>query len=121
MALAGELHPLAKLTEQAAHDIVWRYGQGGNTYESLALEYGIALGTVSALLRGHTWRHVTGGEAVQAPIRPLATHCQHDHEFTPETTIWVVREDRPRPTRLCRTCHNKRQAASKRRKRGNFR
>ncbi len=121
MALSGHLHPNSKLTDDIVEDIVWRYAQGGNTYMSLANEYGVESGTVGAILQGRTWRHITGGVPVKAPPRPLSTHCAEGHEFTPENTIWRQQDDKPRPTRQCRKCSNIAHNANARSKRGNFR
>lgn len=121
MALGGHLHPHAKLDDDKVEDIVWRYKQGGNTYMSLANEFDVEAATIGAILRGKTWRHVTGGVPVQAPPRPLATHCAREHEFTPENTIWRTQEGRPRPTRHCRKCQNAAHNARRKRKRGNYR
>lgn len=118
---SGHLHPNAKLNDDIVEDIIWRYQDGGNTYLSLAEEYGVEVGTVSKILRGHTWKHVTGGVPVTAPPRLRVTHCVKGHEYTPENTVWRSRADRPNPSRDCRKCVNKRKSSYRKRKRGNFR
>lgn len=123
MVLRGTEHPKAKLTPQAVADIYWRYEQGGNTYLSLADEYGVDGGTISNILRGKTWKSVTGGRRAVKPPVGLATHCAAGHEMTPENTHWrPKRDDRPNPHRECRACKRKSLNTGRRRRRsGNYR
>ena len=51
-------HPKHKLTEDAVRDIRQRYAQGGTSIPKLCREFGVANGTVQAILEGKTWRHV---------------------------------------------------------------
>lgn len=120
-ALSGELHHKAKLQEWQVWDIVWRYANGGCTYLSLATEYGVENGTISAILRGRTWKHVTGGVPVKAPPREPATHCHKGHELTEDNTVIVPRANRPNPSRQCKKCKYARTSAWAKRKRGNYR
>jgi hypothetical protein len=54
MALRGERHPLAKLTDQAAADI-W---SSPLPHRVLAERYGVSKSTFGWIKRGHHWKHV---------------------------------------------------------------
>lgn len=55
----GERHGRAKLTEAQVKEIRSRYGWNSkDTYMSLANEFHVSLGTMSAILNRKTWRHV---------------------------------------------------------------
>jgi len=57
-AAPGETHASAKLTEDDVRAIRARYATGGISQPQLAAEYGVKPETISALLRGLTWKHV---------------------------------------------------------------
>lgn len=102
----GEGHSLAKLTMPEVNEIRVKYAQGGETYFSLAAQYGVDSGTISCIIRGRSWKHLPHTVA-PAPAKPPMTHCIRDHEFTPENTIWKrSRRDRTKMERRCRKCHN---------------
>ncbi len=110
MPKSGHLHHMAKLNDEKVRNIVWRYEQGENTYLSLAIEYDVEVGTISKILRGKTWKHITDGVPVVAPPKPLSTHCAKDHEWTPENTRWERKKNRKKLQRVCRKCDNARHA-----------
>lgn len=104
--LAGEQHSKAKLTEGDVVRLRERYAAGGTSFIKLAAEHGIETSTTRSAIRGETWQHVPGAVTWRVPVRPV-THCLHDHEFTPENTIWrPSRRDKSKRERQCRTCHN---------------
>lgn len=53
---AGEGHPKAKLTWPLVREIRARYASGDGTQRSLAAEYGVTNGAISALLIGRSWK-----------------------------------------------------------------
>jgi hypothetical protein len=53
---AGETHGMAKLTREAVEDIRCRYSTGRVLQRELAEEYGVALMTISNVVRGASWR-----------------------------------------------------------------
>jgi len=55
---SGEGHALAKLTDEDVQKIRRRYAEGQGTYVSLADQYNVSSGTISAIIRGITWRHL---------------------------------------------------------------
>lgn len=57
--LQGEQHPLHKLTAEQVRTIRAGYTPGLVTYAALAAEHGVSKQTISRVLAGHTWRHVT--------------------------------------------------------------
>lgn len=57
----GESNGNSKLTEKGVADIIARLASGERNKE-LAAEYGVKSNTISAILSGRTWRHVTGLE-----------------------------------------------------------
>ena len=63
----GESHPLVKLTAAQVLEVVERRG-AGETCSSIASSLGIANMTVSSIMRGYSWRHLTGIE--RQPKRP---------------------------------------------------
>lgn len=54
----GERHPKAKLTEQQVKELRAEYARGGVTHRQLAARYGMAHGTIGAMLRGTGWSTV---------------------------------------------------------------
>jgi DNA invertase Pin-like site-specific DNA recombinase len=54
----GERHPKARLTSEQIPRIRQTYADGLGTYRSLARDYGVTKGTIQAILRGVSWRHV---------------------------------------------------------------
>jgi hypothetical protein len=48
----GERHPLAKLTDEQALDIIARYQAGGVFQAELAAEYGVSQPAISSIIRG---------------------------------------------------------------------
>lgn len=59
-AIRGEKHLNAILTEKDVKDIVFKRTELLKSEYSIAEEYGVSRSTVSAILRGWTWGHVTG-------------------------------------------------------------
>lgn len=55
----GERNTNAKLTAQIVTDMRTRYHGGRITLQALADEYGVNKTTVSQVIRGTTWRHIT--------------------------------------------------------------
>jgi hypothetical protein len=55
----GSRQGLAKLDECAVRDIRTSF-KGGVSQDALATQYGVHQGTISAVVRGKTWRHITG-------------------------------------------------------------
>jgi hypothetical protein len=55
----GERHGGAKLTEEQAMDILTRYSAGGILQKTLAREYGVDDSTISLIVRGHNWAHLS--------------------------------------------------------------
>jgi hypothetical protein len=47
-----------KLTEEAVRNIRRRFSQGGITRTTLAIQYGVAIGTMSQVINGTWWKHV---------------------------------------------------------------
>jgi len=110
----------AKLNEWVVEDIRARYAMGGNTYMSLAEEYGVESATIGYIVRGETWKWVMGGGTkVSKPAPPPVTHCKRGHEFTEANTMQVKRKDGVH--RRCRECHYENKRKSDRRSRGNYR
>jgi hypothetical protein len=56
----GEGLPQSKLTAAAVLRIRTRYAAGGITMTALAREFGISLGTIQDVLKGHRYAHVPG-------------------------------------------------------------
>ncbi len=98
---SGERHHRAKLTEKDVIRMRELYAAGGTSIMKLATEYDIQTSTTRSAIRGETWSHVPGAVTWHVPVLPV-THCIHDHEFTPENTIWR----KSRRERQCRICHN---------------
>jgi hypothetical protein len=55
----GESCNLSKLSEERVRDIRTRYAAGGVTQKQLAEEHHISISNVIAVLRRHSWKHVT--------------------------------------------------------------
>ena len=53
----GEAHPGARLTEQDVRDIR-AASAAGETYQKIALRYGVAMSTVGKIMGRINWRHV---------------------------------------------------------------
>lgn len=64
----GELHGMAKLREEEAVEIRKR-AWAGESGRSLAAEFGVTPGTISAIKHGRLWRHVGG--PVRVPVRKV--------------------------------------------------
>jgi hypothetical protein len=58
MALRGEQHPLAKLTDQSAAEIL----ASPLPYRVLAERYGVSKSTIGWIKRGHHWKHARPAE-----------------------------------------------------------
>lgn len=56
----GEGHPLSKLTEKQVLRIVQLYKSGKLTQQQLADKYCVSGGTISAIMRGQIWSHISG-------------------------------------------------------------
>jgi hypothetical protein len=54
----GERHYCARLDERKVRNIRSSYAQGNCTYRGLATEYGVAPGTIQAILLGKSWKHI---------------------------------------------------------------
>lgn len=54
----GERNGMAKLTAKAVEEIRSRHGKNGDTYTTLAREYGVSRMAVKDAVSGATWRHV---------------------------------------------------------------
>lgn len=54
----GSKAGLAKLNEDQVLQIRERYREGGVTYRSLAVEYGVTHGCIGLILRRKNWRHI---------------------------------------------------------------
>lgn len=54
--LHGEQHPHAKLTREAVDQIRTLYRQGSITQTALGEYFGVHQVTISAIVRGRTWR-----------------------------------------------------------------
>jgi hypothetical protein len=57
-SLAGENHPMRRLTETAVRDIRRRFAAGGITKRALAREYGVHEAHIGSIVRGRTWKAV---------------------------------------------------------------
>jgi len=57
-AASGERSGRAKLTEEQVRQIRDRYAAGGVTFRSLAHEFGVAHGTMVALVHRRSWKHI---------------------------------------------------------------
>ena len=55
----GELHPSAKLTEQAVI-FMRQLKRDGRTYKELSVMFGVNHRTVTSAVLGHTWSHLPG-------------------------------------------------------------
>lgn len=56
-------------------------------------------------------RHAASLLATQRENYKRKTHCSHGHELTPENTRIDVRGGRPGGYQVCRTCHKRRCAS----------
>lgn len=108
--------PRTKLTEEQVENIYWRYQQGGNTYISLADEYGVDTGTISAILRGKTWAWLTGGKPAKKPPTPARTHCGRGHEMTEDNKVYRTKEREG--CAYCKQCRNLKRRQRDKQKRG---
>lgn len=54
----GVRQGLAKLNDKLVVEARQRYSAGGVTMKQLALEYGVALSSMSSAIRGQTWKHL---------------------------------------------------------------
>lgn len=55
----GKDHPRAKLTEADIEALRRRYTEGGVTYKSLGVAYGVNRVTVGKIVRGQAWKRLT--------------------------------------------------------------
>lgn len=60
----GERNGSAKLTDDQVRQILNRYESKNISTAELAREYGVHEGSVQSLLRGQSWKHITGGRNV---------------------------------------------------------
>lgn len=56
----GQRHGRSKLTDQDVLAIYRRYRAGGVQQRDLAREFGVSVPTVSMIVHGHRWGHLTG-------------------------------------------------------------
>lgn len=71
-ALRGSTMPAAKLTEKSALEIYNR-AKAGEKVVDLAKEFGVCSSTISVMLSGKTWTHVTGGSLDRSETNPRST------------------------------------------------
>ncbi len=55
----GANHPFASVTDDVVRAVKADYAAGGITYRELAAKYGISRTTVSRIVRGQIWKHIT--------------------------------------------------------------
>jgi hypothetical protein len=55
----GHRHPRSKLTETQVRTIKRLYNQGSYTYKQLGEKFGVITATVSHIMNGRIWRHVS--------------------------------------------------------------
>ncbi len=67
----GERNSQSKLTEDAVRRIVARYSQGESIH-NLARLYDVHAQAIRCVVRGYTWRHVTGLEPIRDPSRNIS-------------------------------------------------
>jgi len=67
----GEDHPFSKLKDEQIALVVKR-GQNGEKYKNIAADLGISTISVGDILRGNSWKHLTGGVVVRRQ-RPRTT------------------------------------------------
>lgn len=93
----GEKSPMAKLTDSGVSEMRRRWA-AGESASSLALEFGIAHGSASRVVRGIAWAHMTTLERQEIPA---PTHCRHGHPWSAANTYTNPADGR----RTCRSCN----------------
>jgi hypothetical protein len=70
--LPGEMHPMAKLTNDDARAIINRYRAGGIYQRQLAKEYGVGQAAISKIILRDGWKNISEPETPQRPQCPDA-------------------------------------------------
>ena len=70
----GERNHRAKLREAQVRGLIARYARGQGTYRTLALDLGVHLQTVAAILQGRRWPHLPRPSRIARIRRERAHH-----------------------------------------------
>lgn len=68
-SLHGERHNLVRLSEPEVREIRALWAAGGTTQDEIAGRFKTTKGTVSLIVRGHTWKHILPSDWVSPPPR----------------------------------------------------